>query len=248
MKGKRKENVIMSNEILLILSIFIIYGSELIMFKLFGKQGLYCFTVLATIAANIEVLILVNAFGMEMTLGNVLFASTFLVTDIISELYGKKDAKRAVNIGIVTSIIFIVFSQWWLLYTPSENDFAMGAMKTIFSNTPRLMITSMVVYAIVQQFDVWAYHKWWELTEKKSGDSKKYLWVRNNGSTLVSQFLNDLLFTFGAFWGVYDLKTLISIVLSSYVIFIVTSLADTPFIYAARKIHMREQMRVKREE
>lgn len=238
----------MSNEILLILSIFIIYGSELIMFKLFGKQGLYCFTVLATIAANIEVLILVNAFGMEMTLGNVLFASTFLVTDIISELYGKKDAKRAVNIGIVTSIIFIVFSQWWLLYTPSENDFAMGAMKTIFSNTPRLMITSMVVYAIVQQFDVWAYHKWWELTEKKSGDSKKYLWVRNNGSTLVSQFLNDLLFTFGAFWGVYDLKTLISIVLSSYVIFIVTSLADTPFIYAARKIHMREQMRVKREE
>lgn len=237
----------MSNEILLILSIFIIYGSELIMFKLFGKQGLYCFTVLATIAANIEVLILVNAFGMEMTLGNVLFASTFLVTDIISELYGKKDAKRAVNIGIVTSIIFIVFSQWWLLYTPSENDFAMGAMKTIFSNTPRLMITSMVVYAIVQQFDVWAYHKWWELTEKKSGDSKKYLWVRNNGSTLVSQFLNDLLFTFGAFWGVYDLKTLISIVLSSYVIFIVTSLADTPFIYAARKIHMREEMRVKSE-
>lgn len=231
----------MSNEILLILSIFIIYGSELIMFKLFGKQGLYCFTVLATIAANIEVLIPVNAFGMEMTLGNVLFASTFLVTDIISELYGKKDAKRAVNIGIVTSLIFIVFSQWWLLYTPSENDFAMGAMKTIFSNTPRLMITSIVVYAIVQQFDVWAYHKWWKLTEKKSGDSKKYLWVRNNGSTLVSQFLNDLLFTFGAFWGVYDIKSLISIVISSYVIFIVTSLADTPFIYAARKIHMSEK-------
>lgn len=236
----------MSNEILLILSIFIIYGSELIMFKLFGKQGLYCFTVLATIAANIEVLILVNAFGMEMTLGNVLFASTFLVTDIISELYGKKDAKKAVNIGIATSLIFIVFSQWWLLYTPAESDFAMEAMKTIFSNTPRLMITSMVVYAIVQQFDVWAYHKWWEFTEKKSGDSKKYLWVRNNGSTLVSQFLNDLLFTFGAFWGVHDLKTLISIVLSSYVIFIVTSLADTPFIYAARKIYMREKVRVNR--
>ena len=80
----------MSNEVLLVLSIFIIYGSVIAFFKLFGKQGLYCFTVLATIAANIEVLIVIVAFGMEMTLGNVLFASTFLVTDIISELYGKK--------------------------------------------------------------------------------------------------------------------------------------------------------------
>ncbi len=238
----------MNNEILLILSILIIYGSQLLMFKIFQKQGLYCFTVLATIAANIEVLIVVNAFGMEMTLGNVLFASTFLVTDIISELYGKKDAKKAVNIGIVTSIIFIIFSQWWLLYTPAESEFAMGimeAMKAIFSNTPRLMITSMMVYAIVQQFDVWAYHRWWKFTEKMCGDSKKYLWVRNNGSTLISQFLNDLLFTFGAFWGVYEMKTLISIVISSYVIFIVTSLADTPFIYVARKIHESEKVKVK---
>ena len=75
----------MSNEVLLLLSVLIIYGSTLIFLKVFGKQGLYCFTSIATIAANIEVLIVVIAFGMEMTLGNVLFASTFLVTDIISE-------------------------------------------------------------------------------------------------------------------------------------------------------------------
>ena len=229
------------NEILLIISIFIIYGSELLFFKMFGKQGLYCFTVLATIAANIEVLIVVNAFGMEMTLGNVLFASTFLVTDIISELYGKKEAQKAVNIGIATSLTFIVLSQWWLLYTPSESDFAMESIKTIFSNTPRLMIVSMVVYAVVQKFDVWAYHKWWDFTSKKCGDSKKYLWVRNNGSTLISQFLNDLFFTVGAFWGVYDVGTIGNIVLSSYVIFIVTSLADTPFVYAARRIKVNSE-------
>ena len=139
----------MSNEILLILSIFIIYGSVIVMYKLFGKQGLFCFTSIATIAANIEVLIMVKAFGMVMTLGNVLFASTFLITDIVSEVYGKKDAKRAVHIGITTSIVFIILSQWWLLYTPDSTDFAMPAMQTIFSNTPRLMITSMVVYAII---------------------------------------------------------------------------------------------------
>ena len=172
-----------------------------------------------------------------MTLGNVLFASTFLVTDIISELYGKKEAQRAVNLGILTSVVFVVFSQWWLLYTPAGTDFAMPAMKTVFSNTPRLMITSMLVYAVVQRFDVWAYHKWWNFTEKRFGNREKYLWVRNNGSTLLSQFLNDLLFTFGAFWGIHDMKTLMSIVFSSYVIFIVTSLADTPYVYIARRIH-----------
>ena len=232
----------MNNEILLILSVFIIYGAELLFFKFFGKQGLYCFTAIATIAANIEVLILVKAFGMETTLGNVLFASTFLVTDIISEIYGKSDAKRAVNIGVATSIAFIVFSQWWLLYTPAASDQAMTSMKAIFSNTPRTMLASLIVYAIVQRFDVWAYHKWWNFTEKLCGDSKKYLWVRNNGSTLISQFLNNLLFTTGAFAGVYDLKTLWSIVISSYVIFIFTSLADTPFIYLARKIHSSDKI------
>lgn len=233
----------MSNEVLLILSILIIYGSELMFFKLFGKYGLYCFTSIATIAANIEVLIVIKAFGMEMTLGNVLFASTFLVTDIVSELYGKKEAKRAVNLGIATSVVFIILSQWWLLYTPADKDFAMPAMNTIFSNTPRLMLVSMIVYAIVQRFDVWAYHKWWELTEKTFGNRERFLWLRNNGSTLISQLLNNLLFTFGAFLGVYDMTTLISIVISSYGIFIVTSLADTPFVYLARNIYAKEKMK-----
>lgn len=226
----------MSNEVLLLLSVLIIYGSTLIFLKVFGKQGLYCFTSIATIAANIEVLIVVIAFGMEMTLGNVLFASTFLVTDIISEIYGKKEAKTAVHIGIATSILFIVLSQWWLLYTP--------AMKTIFSNTPRLMIASMLVYAIVQEFDVWAYHKWWDWTEKKFGSRYKFLWLRNNGSTLISQFLNNLLFTFAAFWGVHSVKTILNIVISSYVIFIVTSLLDTPFVYLARRMHKSEMKKV----
>lgn len=224
------------NELLLVGSIFIIYGSLIVMLKLFGKQGLFCFTSIATIAANIEVLIVVNAFGMEITLGNVLFASTFLATDILSEIYGKEEARRAVHIGITTSLIFIVLSQWWLLYTPAGSDFAMPAMKTIFSNTPRLMLVSMVVYAIVQEFDVWAYHKWWDFTKKKCGDSKKFLWVRNNGSTLISQFLNNVLFSLGAFWGVHSMETIINIIISSYVIYIVTSLTDTPFVYLARKI------------
>lgn len=229
----------MPNELLLILSLLITYSAVLILFRIFHENGLYLWTVIATIAANIEVLIVVDAFGMEMTLGNILFASTFLVTDILSELYGKKKAQLSVYLGIATSVLFILISQSWMLYTPNENDWAMPSMKAIFSNTPRLMLVGIAVYVIVQLFDVWAYHKWWAFTTEKFKDSKRFLWLRNNGSTLFSQLLNTVLFTWGAFWGVYEHGTLVSIAISSYVIFIVTSLADTPFIYLARKLSAR---------
>lgn len=225
------------NEILLISSLLVIYGGVLLLYRLFGKQGLFLWTAIATIAANIEVMIVVQAFGMEMTLGNILFASTFLVTDILSELYGKKEARKAVCLGIATSVSFILLSQSWMLYVPSETDLSMPGIRSVFSNTPRLMLAGILVYVIVQMFDVFLYHKWWEFTRKRYGDSSRFLWLRNNGSTLISQLLNAALFTWAAFFGVYDTVTLISIALSSYAIFIVTSLADTPFLYLARKIH-----------
>lgn len=226
----------MNNELLLIVSLLVIYSGVLLAYRFFGKTGLYCWTVFATITANIEVLLMVKAFGMEQTLGNILFASTFLVTDILSETAGKKEAAKAVNIGIVSSAFFILLSQSWLLYTPSDADWARPAFETIFSNTPRLLLASLLVYAVSQRFDVWAYHKWWEFTKNRFGDSKRFLWLRNNGSTLVSQMLNTVFYTFGAFWGMYEIPMLISICLSSYVIFIVTSLLDTPFVYLARRI------------
>ena len=112
----------MRNEFLLILSLVFIYTCVVLFYRFLGKAGLYCWTVLATIAANIEVLIVVNAFGMEQTLGNILFASTFLVTDILSETEGKRAANKAVLIGILTSGIFILISQSWMLYTPNANE------------------------------------------------------------------------------------------------------------------------------
>lgn len=230
----------MRNELLLIVTLLVLYGSVLLWFTLFGTSGLMAFTVFATIAANIEVLILVQAFGMEMTLGNILFASTFLITDILSEIAGKKQAQQAVWIGIAANILFVLVSQSWLLYTPSVNDWVIPSMKDIFSNTPRLMLASLAVYAIVQVFDVWLYHKWWAFTQRLSGDRRAYLWVRNNGSTLLSQLLNAILYTVFAFYGMYDIPTLVSIVLSSYVIFIFTSLLDTPIVYWARLIHEKK--------
>ena len=223
------------NELILILSVVIIYGAVLLAYRFFGKSGLFAFSAVATVLANIEVLILVDAFGMEQTLGNVMFASTYLVTDILSENEGKKDAAKAVRIGIFTAVIMLVFTSTWLLYTPSASDFAMPAIKTIFSTTPRLVLASMLGYVVSQTFDVWLYHKWWELTSKRFG-ARKFLWLRNNGSTLISQLVNTILFTTVAFFGMYDTATFIAIMISSYVIYVFTSLLDTPIVYIARKL------------
>lgn len=227
----------MRNELLLIGSVVFIYGMALLGYKLFGKTGLYCLSAIATILANIEVVLLINAFSMEQTLGNVLFAVTFLITDILSECEGKKAANKAVLTGIFSSVFFLLLSQSWLLYIPSENDVMMSSISAVFSNTPRMIIASLSVYAVSQLFDVWLYHKWWAFTEKRCGDKRRFLWLRNNGSTLISQLLNTALFTALAFWGTYDIPTLISIFLSSYVIYIFTSLLNTPVVYIARKIH-----------
>lgn len=230
------------NELILAASVVFIFGAVLLAYRLFGDTGLYGMTVAVTILANIEVLILVVAFGMEQTLGNVLFAATFLITDILSENTGKQAANRAVFLGILASAFFALLTASWMLYTPAESDWVMPSVRTIFSTTPRLVLASMSVYAVSQLLDVWLYHKWWELTDKKFGDHRKYLWLRNNGSTLISQFVNTVLFNLGAFAGMegYTPSLLASIILSGYAIYVVTSLLDTPVVYLARGMHEKK--------
>ena len=232
--------MIFQNEILLLLSVLICFGGLTLLHSLFGKTGIYAWLVLETITANIEVLILVDAFGMEQTLGNVLFASSFLATDIMSEIYGKKESSKAVWVGIVTTLMFLLISLTWQLYIPSANDFASPAIKSIFSVTPRVMAASLISYFICEFYDVWIYHKIWDATQKKTGSRFKGLWIRNNFSTLSSQALNTIIFTTVAFAGTYDFKTFFSIMLSSYLIFIVTSLLDTPFVYLARHLALKK--------
>jgi len=130
----------------------------------------------------------------------------------------------------------LITTQLWFLFTPSANDWAMPAIKTIFRSTPRLILASFTGYAVSQQFDVWLYHKWWDFSTKKFGDSKRFLWLRNNGSTLISQIINTVIFNAIAFAGMYNTATFISIMISSYVIYIFTSLLDTPIVYIARRM------------
>ncbi len=229
----------MQNELILAISLVFIYASVLVAYKFLNKTGLYTWVAIATILANIEVLILIDAFGLEQTLGNILFASTFLVTDILSENHSESAAKKAVKIGIFTNIIFILISRTWFMYVPNANDFASEAIYIVFDNTPRIIFASLFVFAISQFLDVWLYNRIWEKTKKIFNTKEKGLWLRNNLSTLTSQFVNAWLFTFCAFYGMYEIDVLISIALSSYIIFAFTSILDTPIIYLARRLKLK---------
>lgn len=227
---------ILSNELLLVITLIVEYGAVLLAYRLFGKAGMFVMTALCTVLANIEVLMLVDAFGIEQTLGNILFACSFLITDILSENESKEDANKAVSIGIFISVLFVLITQSWLLYSPAASDVIHSDIVSVFKGTPRVILAGIAVYAIVQRLDVFLYHRIWAFTEKKSGSKKGFLWLRNNAATVVSQLINSFLFNFIAFYGTYPIKTVISISLSCFVIYIVTALLDTPVVYLARKI------------
>lgn len=224
----------MINESFLILELILCYVGIIWVYYFFGKVGVCCWSIFATVAMNIEVLLQVDAFGIGMTLGNVLFATTFISTDILSENYGRNVANRCVHLGIVFSMIFLLISQLWLQYIPNQYDFAMPSVKTLFTNTPRIVFASLFVYAIVQKFDVWLYHYIWKLTWRKSNNLNTGLWIRNNVATLISQLINAVMFTYVAFYGVYD--NLLEIAASTFLIAVVTSILDTPVVYVCRSI------------
>ena len=234
----------MSNEFLLCLSVVLIYGGVVFAYGFFKARGLLMFAVVATILANIEVVMLIKAFGMEQTLGNVFFASTFLITDALSELRGKKIAQQSIKLTIFGSVIFLVASQTWLHYNLQDGGLS-EALVQIFTQTPRIIIASLIVFAIASYVDVWLYHWWWRLSTKIWGDRRRFLWVRNNASTLLSQLLNTILFSFGAFWGVLDVSVIGEIILSSYIIFIFTSLLDTPALYLIVYLSNRNKERLR---
>lgn len=218
------------NEFLLLLSLLMTYGGVVLSYVFFGKRGLVVFSVFATIIANIEVNILIESFGITQTLGNVLFASTFLITDALSEIKNKNYAKEAVRFSLFFSVLFLAFSQLWLHYVGL--DMQMGeALHKLFAQTPRIIIVSLIVFAIASYLDVWLYHWWWKWSIKVSKNQEKWLWVRNNGSTLISQFVNTILFSIGAFYGVYEWSVIFEIIVSSYMIFLVLALLDTPILY-----------------
>ena len=221
----------MSNEILWIGFALLDLTAVLAAFRFFGKAGLLAMIVFSLLTCNIQVIKTVQLFGITTTLGNVLYASVFLTTDILGEFYGKNAARQGVLLGFSALILVTVYMQIALYFTPASNDFAQPHLQAIFGFMPRIALGSMLAYLISQWHDVWAFHL------LKSWTRGKHLWLRNNGSTLISQALDSVVFCTIAFWGVFETSVWIQIVVSTYLMKTIMGVMDTPFIYLARRIH-----------
>ena len=187
----------MPNELLFVISVLVYLGSVLLLYRLFGKNGLFAFAIFGTLLGNIAVCKCVDLFGLSTTAGNVLYASTFLVTDILSEKYGKKEARNAVLYSFSVMLLWLLGTQLILFFTPNANDYVDESLRTVFGLVPRITIASLTGFICSQNIDVFLYHFIW----KKTGEDRSKLWLRNNGSTLISQAVDTVLFTFLAFWG-----------------------------------------------
>lgn len=222
----------MSNEVLWIIMLLVNFGAILLIYRLYGKTGLFVWIPIATILANIQVIKVIHLFGFQATLGNIMYATTFLATDILSENHGKKEAAQAVFIGFFSLIVMTVIMNLVILFEPAPDDFAQDSLKTIFSLMPRLALASLTAFTISQFHDVWSFHAW-----KKRLPATRHLWIRNNASTMVSQLIDTAVFMSIAFIGVFPWHVLMELFWTTYLLKFVVAVLDTPVLYLAKYSH-----------
>lgn len=223
------------NNIIFIIETVTVFGLLSLTNKFFKRDGVIAWVAVATILANIITAKNATIFGMDTALGTVMFASTFLATDILSECYGKRYAKKAVMLGLFSSAVLIIATQIALLYKPSAFDYADSPMRTLFGLNLRISISSMIMYVIANLGDIFIFEK---IKDKTGG---KAMWLRNNVATILCNCLENFGFIGLAFWGIYDIKTIINIAVSTSVIEMAAALIDTPFLYLNRKITKGEK-------
>ncbi|MDP7609165.1 MAG: queuosine precursor transporter [Candidatus Marinimicrobia bacterium] len=152
---------------------------------------------------------------------------TFLVTDLISEIYGQKKANLVVFAGFVASIFVLSFlwlgAQFNSIPSSIIDDFTYNA---VFQNAWRLITASMAAYLFAQFVDVRVFHFWKKLT------NGKHLWLRNNCSTIASQLIDTTLVISIVFVGVWDTNQILSAIIDGWIFKMLMALLDTPIIYA----------------
>ena len=200
-------------------------------YKLFGKTGLFIWIAISSIIANIQVNKSIDLFGLTATLGNSVYGSIFLATDILNEKYGAKEANRSVIFGFSSSIVMLVTMILSLLFIPSVNDYAQESLITLFNPAIRIVAGSLIAYLVAQFLDIKLFN-----VIKKKLPSNKFLWVRNNVSTILSQSIDTLIFVTIAFLFVYEIPVLLQIYVSTFILKVIIALIDTPFLYIAKKI------------
>ena len=172
----------------------------------------------------------VNLLGKEFILsaGVLPYPLTFLITDLLSELYGRKRANRVVFGGFLASVL-VLGTLWLGDQFPAIADSTVGddVYRTVFGNTWRVIGASMTAYLIAQMVDIRVFHFWKRLTKGK------HLWLRNNASTVFSQLLDSVLVVFVLFVGTWSPSEMLSVILDLWLFKAAVALLDTPLFYLA---------------
>lgn len=227
-----------NQEVLWLLTLLLDLSGTVLLYRLFGKAGLQIAIATAIILANLQGPKLTVIFGIETTLGVIFYSSIFFATDVLSEIYGREEANKAVRMGFAVSIVVLVMLSLAMLYQPSDRQFAHdihNAFGTILNFTPRFILGSLFAYYISQSFDVWAFHRIRRIT------GEKWLWLRNNLSTMCSQVVDTAIFSLVVWWGTVDLVTALKLGAAKYVFKLVIAMIDTGFLYWARYLFRRRE-------
>lgn len=224
----------MFNEIFGLFSFIITFVLMVLMYRFFGKQGLMTWVAIGTIIANIQVIKTVHIFGISATLGNVMFASIYLATDILNDIYGRKIAKRAVWLGFASTLVMIIVMQMSLHFIPASEDISQAGLETIFNLIPRIALGSIVAYIIGQHVDVFIFSM-----IKKLFSSDQTFIIRAYGSTALSSIIDTALFVSIAFIGTLPGMAVFEIFITTYFLKLLSTIFNVPFGYIAKSMYRK---------
>jgi len=231
-----------NQEVLWFTTLVLDLGGTLILYRLFGKAGLQVAIATAIILANLQGPKLTIIFGLETTLGVIFYSSIFFATDVLSENYGKKEANKAVWMGFSVSLIVLFMLTFAVMYLPSDRPASAeyssnihNAFETIVNFTPRMVFGSLLAYVISQKFDVWAFHK------IKSITGERWLFLRNNLSTIASQVIDTTIFTLVVWASIVGIRAALALGFAKFIFKIAIALIDTIFIYWAKRSFLRHK-------
>ena len=182
----------------------------------------------ALVGANLIGLKIADFIIFEASVGILAFPVTFLITDIIEEVHGKKKAQEFVFLGTLTLVFILILTAIAVGLPYAERSLVKEEYDEIFGTTLRIVIASITAFILSQTHDVWAFNFWKQRTKGR------HLWLRNNLSTMVSSFLDTAIFMFIAFYGISDKFTVsyvFSLVIPYWLVKILFALGDTPLCY-----------------
>lgn len=195
-------------------------------FKLTILTGIF---IASLLSANLLGSKVTTIFGIAMSVGVFALPFTFLVTDAVGEVFGRKKAQNIVHAAVIAQVLVLILTVISIKAVPANRFTYNEEYRLVFENSIRVMIASLIAFLVSQTHDVWAFDFW------KKKTHGKMLWLRNNASTFVSQAIDTLLFMFIAFYGINERFTvafIFQLSVTYWIIKLVFALIDTPFVYA----------------